>query len=161
MAALLIGELAEQAGVATATIRYYESIGLLKPPVRSAAGYRRYSPAVVEELRFIRKAQALGFSLEEIGEILALTRAGKSACSHVLALAQRHLAALDERIRQLQTFRRTLAAEVARWDGQQTPTCAGLCEIILHAASDAVPDEVSLRPGAARRRMGGVEPGTR
>lgn len=136
MGRLLIGDVAERAGVRPPTIRYYESIGLLEPPERSAAGYRRYSAATIEELHFIKKAQTLGFSLEEIAEILKLTRSGRMPCSRVLSLAQQHLAAVEQRIRQLQNFRARLAAELAKWDGQTTPTCQGLCQII--AAADAV-----------------------
>ena len=133
MAGLLIGQLAERAGIAAPTIRYYESIGLLEPPRRSAAGYRRYSEGTLEELAFIKKAQALGFSLEEVTEILSLSRAGEAPCDRVLSLAHQQLAAVDERIRQLQSFRGQLAAEVQKWDGKTTPTCNGLCQIITMA----------------------------
>jgi DNA-binding transcriptional MerR regulator len=68
MSGLLIGEVAQRAGVTVPTVRYYEEIGLLPVPSRSCTGYRRYSEHTVEELRFIRKAQVLGFSLDEIGE---------------------------------------------------------------------------------------------
>lgn len=77
MKRLLIGNVAERAGVSAPTIRYYESIGLLKVPPRSSTGYRHYTDTAVQELHFIKKAQGLGFSLDEIGEILKLTRAGK------------------------------------------------------------------------------------
>ena len=127
---LLIGDVARRAGVSAPTVRYYEEIGLLAAPTRSSSGYRRYSERTVEELRFIRKAQALGFSLDEIGEIFKLSRSGKTPCAHVLSLAQQHLAAVDERIRQLQTLRAQLADKVAQWDGEKTPTCKGLCQII-------------------------------
>jgi MerR family copper efflux transcriptional regulator len=70
MAGLLIGDVAERAGLTAPTIRYYESIGLLAAAPRSSTGYRRYGDATVAELQFIKKAQALGFSLEEIREIL-------------------------------------------------------------------------------------------
>ena len=143
---LLIGEVAQRAGVSPATIRYYEDLGLLPPPARSSTGYRRYSASAVEELRFIRKAQALGFSLEEVSEILTLSRAGKAPCSRVLSLAQQHLAAVDERIRQLERFRGHLAAEIAKWDGTRTPTCRGLCQIIAATA------EPEIGHGMARRR---------
>ena len=133
MAGLLIGDVAERTGLTTPTIRYYESIGLLSPAPRSATGYRRYSDTTVEELRFIKKAQSLGFSLEEIGEILKLSRAGDTPCSHVLDVSRRHLTAVDERIRQLTRFRDQLAAQVAKWDGKQQPTCRGLCQIISNA----------------------------
>src|SRR6058998_3605207 len=83
MAGLLIGEVAKRAGVSAPTVRYYEEVGLLTRAPRSSAGYRRYADGTIEELRFIRKAQALGFSLEEIGEILKLSRAGRTPCSHL------------------------------------------------------------------------------
>lgn len=106
MAGLLIGDVSARTGITAPAIRYYESIGLLGRAARSAAGYRRYSDATVAELRFIRKAQALGFSLEEIAEILKVSRGGHAPCAQVLDLARQHLAAVDERIRQLRRFRK-------------------------------------------------------
>lgn len=150
MAGLLIGDVAQRAGVSAPTIRYYEDIGLLPAPARSPAGYRRYSEAIVEELRFIRKAQALGFSLDEIGEILKLSRSGKTPCLHVLSLAHQHLAAVEERIRQLQRFRDRFAAELAKWDGETTPTCRGLCQIIASANAGGAVESIDLTP---TRRM--------
>ena len=153
MAGLLIGEVARQAGVSSPTIRYYEDIGLLRPPVRSSTGYRRYSDTTVDELRFIRKAQGLGFSLDEIGEILRLSQSGKTPCSHVLSLTHRHLAAVEERIRQLQRFRDRLATELAKWDGKQTPTCRGLCQIIADADQDDTAEgDLHLNPRRRARR---------
>lgn len=155
MANLLIGEVAERTGLTAPTIRYYESIGLVKPPARSDAGYRRYTDTTVEELGFIKKAQALGFSLDEISEILKLSRAGRRPCSHVLDLARRHLAAVDERIRQLQRFRTQLAGEIGKWDGKRQPTCDGFCEIIATAENSAgEPVRIELQPRDARRRRG-------
>jgi DNA-binding transcriptional MerR regulator len=147
MPSLLIGNVAERTGVSVATIRYYESIGLLARPARSTAGYRRYTDATVDELRFIRKAQALGFSLEEIAEILKVSRTGQAPCAQVLDLARQHLTAVEERIRQLQRFREQLAAEIAKWDGKRQPACDGLCQII-EGAADAAP--IELRPRAPR-----------
>ena len=153
MPGLLIGELAERTGVPAPTIRYYETLGLLRPPARSTAGYRRYSEEAFEELTFIRKAQALGFSLEEIAEILKLTRAGRTPCERVLSLAHQHLAAVDERIRRLQTFRHQLAEEVEKWDGKTAPTCEGLCQIIAMADLRATPKpEMLRRSGSAHRK---------
>jgi DNA-binding transcriptional MerR regulator len=155
MASLLIGDVAERTGLTAPTIRYYESIGLLAPPPRSATGYRRYSDATVEELRFIKKAQALGFSLEEIGEILRLSRAGDTPCSRVLDLSRRHLATVEERIQQLTRFRDQLASELAKWDGKREPTCRGLCQIISNAekrhTEAPIPDLHARMAGAARR----------
>src|SRR5437899_7693749 len=117
MAGILIGDVAERTGLTAPTIRYYESIGLLKAPPRSATGYRRYSDTTVEELRFIKKAQSLGFSLEEIGEILRLSRAGDTPCSHVLDLSRRQLRAIEESIQQLTRFRDQLWSELSKLDG--------------------------------------------
>src|SRR5919106_295177 len=157
MSGLLIGEVAQRAGVTAPTIRYYEEIGLLPPPSRSSTGYRRYSERTIEELRFIRKAQALGFSLDEVGEILRLSRSGKTPCSHVLSLAQQHLAAVDERIRQLQQFREHLAAEVAKWNGRTTPTCRGLCQIIAGAQTVDIQD-VNLHVNSPREKRQSAAP---
>jgi DNA-binding transcriptional MerR regulator len=151
MNALLIGDLAERAGVPTPTIRYYESIGLLRPAARSAAGYRRYPERTVEELRFIKKAQALGFTLDEIGEILTLSRSGKAPCSQVLSLGHQHLAAVDERLRRLQVFREQLASELAKWEHKKNGvTCDGLCQFISDAAPEVT--EVQLHRDAPPRR---------
>ena len=153
MAGLLIGDVAKRTGVSTPTIRYYEEIGLLPSAPRSGAGYRRYDDATVEELRFIRKAQALGFSLDEIAEILQLSRSGKAPCSHVLSLAHQHLAAVDERIRQLRAFRRGLASDLAKWDTQlAAATCTGLCQFISDAEPPAAAVNLHLDPRRQTRR---------
>jgi DNA-binding transcriptional MerR regulator len=130
---MLIGDLAKLSDITPATIRYYEELGLLTAPPRSEAGYRHYSETTIDELRFIKKGQSLGFSLEEIGEILKISRAGAAPCVHVIELAERNLAAADERIQRLQTFRDRLAAQIARWKGKTTCTAGGLCEIINSA----------------------------
>jgi DNA-binding transcriptional MerR regulator len=152
MAQLLIGDLSERTGVTPPTIRYYESIGLLKPAARSQSGYRRYSEQDVEELRFIRKAQGLGFSLEEIGGILELSRQGRRPCGHVLTLAHQHLAAVDERIRRLNAFRRKLAADLTYWEKQTPATaCNGLCKWITDASTNVRVDDEPLWPNRAKR----------
>jgi len=144
MKRLLIGDVAERTGISAPTIRYYEGIGLLKAPARSATGYRHYTETAIRELHFIRKAQRLGFSLDEIGEILKLTRAGKAPCSHVLDLARHHLAAVEERIRQLTRFRKQLATEIGKWNGERELTCEGLCQIIAAAPEGTEGTSMSL-----------------
>lgn len=152
MAGLLISQVGNRAGVSAPTIRYYEEIGLLSSPARTESGYRRYTESTIEQLRFIRKAQALGFSLEEIGEILQLSRSGKRPCGHVLTLAHQHLAAVDERIRRLQQFRKRLAADVAKWDKQKTATtCTGLCRWIADAEPETSAEDVSIRGRRGRK----------
>lgn len=152
MAGLQIGDVAAQAGVSVPTIRYYESIGLLARPVRSTSGYRRYTPTTIQELQFIKKAQAFGFSLEEIAEILKLSRAGEAPCDHVLELARRHLAAVDQRIKQLHTFRDQLARAVQKWGKSEAATCDGLCQFIVEAPdTDAGAARVMFEPRQPRR----------
>ena len=145
-----IGQAARLAGVTAPTIRYYEEIGLLPKPARSESGYRRYTESTVEELVFIRKAQTLGFSLDDIAGILQLSRSGRTPCAHVLSLARRRLAAVDERIRRLQQFRRQLASDLAAWDAQKVSvTCRGLCKWIAEATPAIAADEGAI--GAGRR----------
>lgn len=151
MTGLFIGAVAKRAGVSPPTIRYYEDIGLLAPPLRSSTGYRCYSDTAVQELRFVRKAKVLGFSLGEIGEILRLSRSGTTPCSHVLTLAHRRLVALEERIRQLQTFRDRLTAELAKWNGKRTPACRGLCQIIAQAEAGDTAEDMKVPLNRSRR----------
>ena len=117
MAGLRIGEVANQAGVSTPTIRYYERAGLMPKPARSDAGYRLYSQRAIEELTFVRRAQAMGFSLDEIRGLLQLSRGGVAPCARVIALAETHLTQLEERIQQLHTFRDQLADALNKWRG--------------------------------------------
>ncbi len=105
---MLIHELANQIGISTKTIRYYETIGLMSPPQRLANNYRHYTPAVVERLRFIASARSLGFSLSEIGAILAARDAGTAPCDDVLNLLAQRLTDLDQRLADMLTLRATL-----------------------------------------------------
>jgi DNA-binding transcriptional MerR regulator len=155
MRGLLIGEVAERTGLTAPTIRYYESIGLLKAPARSSTGYRRYDDSTIEELIFIKKAQTLGFSLDEIGEILRLSRSGRRPCSHVLELASRHLAVVEERIQQLERFRMQLAGEIAKWKHRPL-RCSGLCEIITTQDTAIEPIHGKLPSRVPQHRHGHV-----
>ena len=154
---LTIGKLGEAAGVKVPTIRYYESVGLLESPARTPSGYRRYMAGAVETVRFIKKAQSLGFLLEEIGEILTLSRSGQVPCSHVVSLGRQHLAAVDERIRQLTAFRDQFASELARWDSQakDASTCGGLCQLIAEAP-DVAEVPLHLERNSRDSRSGGA-----
>ena len=132
---MLIGDVAKISDLTPAAIRYYEQLGLLTLPPRSKAGYRHYSDVTVEEIQFIKRGQGLGFSLEEIGEILKISRGGAAPCARVLDLAQRNLAAAEERIRKLQAFRDRLSAQIEKWKDRSMTTCnaGGLCDIINSA----------------------------
>jgi DNA-binding transcriptional MerR regulator len=113
---LSIGKLARGAGVGVDTVRFYERFGLLPQAQRTASGYRSYAPADVERLRFIRRAKALGFSLEEIGELLRLSE-GKGGRAAVKALAERRVRELERKIRELTVFRDALARYAKQCSG--------------------------------------------
>lgn len=127
-----IGELAELGGVSTKTVRYYESIGLLVEPGRTASGYRNYDPGAVERLRFVREAQASGLTLTEIASVLELKDAGATSCEHTRALLQRHLEELDAQIERLQAARSSLAelADRAGFLDPSSCTDPNRCQVI-------------------------------
>jgi MerR family copper efflux transcriptional regulator len=127
-----IGELAEQAGISTKAIRYYEQIGILAPPARTASGYRTYDQAALGRLGFVRAAQAMGLTLGEIRQIIAFRDEGQAPCAHVTDLLQRHAADLDVRIQELQQLRgvlRDLAKRASALDPEQCPP-ERVCHII-------------------------------
>lgn len=131
MADLQISDLARAADVPVSTIRYYERIGLLTPTARSEAGYRLYNDKSVDEVRFIRRAQALGFTLPEIAGLLSLSRTGVAPCDEVVRLGRQHLAALDEKLARLTRFRGQLQTAVSSWsEGGCGFTPRGLCSLI-------------------------------
>lgn len=108
--ALTIGRIAGRAGVNIQTIRYYEHRGLLAPPPRTASGYRQYSPDAVARLRFIKRAQELGFSLKEIRDLLQLRlqRASAKACDTVALRTQDKIALIDQKRAQLARMKASL-----------------------------------------------------
>lgn len=105
---MLIGELADAAGVGVETIRFYEREGLLPEPPRSDAGYRLYEPQAVRRVRFIRRAKDLGFTLAETGELLALRVDDASGCRDVEARALRKVADIEEKMIELSSMKRAL-----------------------------------------------------
>jgi MerR family copper efflux transcriptional regulator len=111
-----IGDVAKLSGVGIETLRFYEKSGLLDRPARTASGYRLYDASIVERLAFIKKAQVLGFTLDEIRELISHKRAGESPCGHVRAKVKSRLTELDERIRQMTLYRDELAAELKQWE---------------------------------------------
>ncbi len=115
-----IGSLAKRAGVGIDTVRYYERAGLLAPSTRLASGYRRYSDLEVARLRFIRRAQALGFTLNEIRDLLALS--ARRDVARVKRSAQAKLADVEKRIAALEKVRDGLASLVAACPGHGRAT---------------------------------------
>lgn len=124
-----IGEAAERSGVPAKTIRYYESIGLIGPASRSENHYRSYSDADVATLRLVGRARRLGFSIEDLKNLVALYRDRHRASADVKALAQLHIARLDRKLAELQTVRAALADLVERCHGDERPECPILEEL--------------------------------
>ena len=132
--ALTIGRLAKAAGVGIDTVRYYERAGLLPAPARSASGYRRYGQDELSRLRFIRRAQRLGFSLAEIDELLALSRQRDIAAVRRQAAAK--LADVDARMRELERVREALGALFEACPGHERD---GPCPILSALGEEARP----------------------
>ncbi len=105
---ITIGEVAKRADVNVQTVRYYERRGLLPEPPRTAAGYRQYDESSVSRIRFIKRAQVLGFSLAEIAELLDLRVHPRSNCDDVRAKAERKRAEIDRKIGDLRRMRLSL-----------------------------------------------------
>ena len=109
-----IGELAQASGASTKTIRYYEQIELLPPAQRAENGYRLYSAEDVERLRFIRRARSLGFTLNDLKEVLALRDRGEAPCPYVLQLLVKQATEIEERLRELLALQEDLQALIRR-----------------------------------------------
>ena len=127
-----IGELASRSGISAKAIRYYEGIGLVRAPRRSASGYRDYDNLTVDHLAFIRAAQAVGLSLGEIRSIMALRNGGETPCGYVLDLLRSRSAELDRRIAELRALRGELRLLVERAEGLDPADCdpARVCHLI-------------------------------
>mgnify|MGYP002778168198 CR=1 FL=1 len=137
-----IGELAAATGCHFETIRYYEKVGLLPKPQRSASGYRAYRPGDIARVRFITRGRALGFSLDEIRSLLHLSESPNLACGDVDALARRHLVEVREKLAQLQRMEAELVATIERCSGGQRATCAVLESLALEGGPLDVPVSV-------------------
>ena len=118
-----IGEAARASGVSARMIRHYEEIGLVPPAGRTAAGYRVYAPSDVHRLRFVKRARDLGFSMAEIGQLLALWNDRRRKSSEVKRLAMKHVAELERKIAELQSMRETLMQLAHHCHGDLRPDC--------------------------------------
>ncbi len=113
-----IGKLAEQAQVNVQTIRYYERRGLLRDPERTASNYRVYGADTLRRVRFIKRAQDLGFTLNEIKELLELRASPRSCCEDVRARSEAKIRDIDEKVRTLEAMRKALAKLVRACSGR-------------------------------------------
>ena len=119
---LAIGELSRRGGVNIETIRYYERIKMLPPPLRTASGHRRYDSRDVRVLAFIRRSRELGFPLEKIRALLRLGGPEKATCREVRQIAELHLEDIRAKLNVLKELERLMANTVARCSGT-TPDC--------------------------------------
>lgn len=133
-------EVAARAGVNTQTLRYYERRGLLAEPPRSAAGYRDYPPSAVAVLRFVKRAQELGFTLAEVAELLVLAEGGPEACDSARSLAEVHIAELDLKLADLRRMRESLRALAATC---QRPRADRSCPLLDTIGGDRALPEVT------------------
>ena len=119
-------ELARRTGCSLETIRYYEKIGMMPHPPRTAAGYRVYDEGHVSRLRFILRARDLGFTIEKIHGLLALVDGGDQTCAEVKERTERHLADVRAKIADLKQIEKVLSTTAARCSGDDVPECAVL-----------------------------------
>ena len=134
-AALSIGELSRLARVSIETIRYYERIKMLPAPPRTTNGRRVYGPVETRTLTFIRRFRELGFNLDQIRALLALSaKNGQAACAEVRELAAQHLAEVRAKIADLRAMARVLSDAVRRCDAGEEPGCP-----LIDALSEALP----------------------
>jgi MerR family transcriptional regulator, copper efflux regulator len=123
LAGVKIGAAARRSGITVKMIRYYESIGLMAPADRTEGNYRTYDGRDVNRLEFVKRARGLGFSLDEIRQLLALWDDCTRASAEVKALVTSHIAELDARIAALKSMRGTLRHLADRCDGDERPDC--------------------------------------
>ncbi len=128
-----IGELGKSAGVTPDTIRYYEREGLLPRADRTPSGYRDYRAEVVDDLRFIKKAQALGLKLSDVREVLEISSGGRAPCEHVRATVSARLTEVERRLKELRALRSTLRETLERLDRAPKPKAGCRCAVIESA----------------------------
>lgn len=127
-----IGEIAERAGVSVETLRYYEKRRLLNSPPRTEGGFRLYSDTVVQQVKFIKQAQSLGLTLEDIQQLTPgqLSRTHAPSCRHVRDLLTRRIEDVDARIEELREFRRTLDEHLVACDRALAAAAEPACPTI-------------------------------
>lgn len=149
---LRAGEAAAALGVGVQTLHYYEREALIPEPPRSEAGYRLYSPALMERLQFIRRAQALGLSLAEIRETLQLIEVGESPCGRVQTALAAKLEEVDHRLTNLLAFREQLRDLIASTPRpQRGPDVGEMCPIVQQS-TPITGAELASKPLARMRR---------
>lgn len=132
MQTLTIGKLARQSGVAVETLRYYERRGLVTPCQRTHAGYRLYQPDMSHRLRFIRRAQILGFTLDDIAELLSLSDNPSRSAAEVKQLTRAKIDDIDSRIQDLERMKQGLAALEGHCPGHGSTADCPILQALNH-----------------------------
>jgi DNA-binding transcriptional MerR regulator len=155
---LRAGELARAVGVSADTLHHYERKGVLAAPRRSANGYREYPPEAVARVRLVRRALSIGFTLDELAQLLRARDRGRAPCREVRALAASKLAEVESRLRELLLVREELQSVVKEWDARLAKTPAGARAGLLDslAVSETV-NEARAHAPAWRRKKGGTK----
>lgn len=151
-----IGEAAKASGVSAKMIRHYESVGLFPEANRTDSGYRQYGDKEISTLRFIRRSRDLGFSIEQIRELLGLWQNRRRPSRQVKALAQAHIEELDAKLKELQAMKATLEHLVHCCQGDDRPDCPIIETLestvsVVHAGHNGHA-HAGLRPGRSARR---------
>ena len=146
-----IGQAARASGVSAKMIRHYESVALFPEAARTESGYRQYTDKEVSTLRFIRQSRDLGFSIEQIRELLGLWQNRKRPSRQVRALAQAHLEELEEKLKEIQVMKATLEHLVHCCHGDDRPDCP-IIETLAQDATVAAPTGHGKTAGLRRGR---------
>jgi len=126
-----IGELAELANVSTRALRYYEKLGLVRPAARTGSGYRVYDDDALQRVAFIKAAQAIGFTLDEIAEVIQIRDEGHAPCTRTLEIIRRRLDEIDHKVAELHALREALADRAVFGATIDHATCtSGVCDIV-------------------------------
>ncbi|MCU0942376.1 MAG: Cu(I)-responsive transcriptional regulator [Hydrogenophaga sp.] len=153
-----IGEAASASGVSAKMIRHYESVALFPEAARTESGYRQYTDKEVSTLRFIRRSRDLGFSIDQIRQLLGLWQDRKRPSRQVRALARAHIEELDEKLAELHAMKATLEHLVQGCHGDERPDCPIIDTLAHEATATVAPAHhpqgktAGLKPGRARRR---------
>jgi DNA-binding transcriptional MerR regulator len=147
---LKIGEISGLSGIGIEALRFYEKSGLLRPASRTGSGYRLYSRNALDRLAFIKHAQMLGFSLDEVKQIISESESGQSPCRGVREVVRRRLRELDERMAQMKLYRKELASALEEWDKVEELE-GHVCGLI---ESTEIHHPLSEKRGVAERKAG-------
>lgn len=146
-----ISELAKAVGVPTTTLRYYERVGLLAPEGRTAGNYRLYSDASLQRLRFIRAAQATGFTLDDVRALLGSQEGRTASCRKVQGLIEERLSGIEQQLKDLRAVRRVLKSALQKCRDTEQDGCCRVVESLNEASHHSAINQSSASTSPRRR----------